>query len=424
MKKRIFSLILAFTMVASTFFGVAPSVQASDDTSAPIVLESNKDVKPVKDVSMSAPVNVKRILTSTTNKASMSSYNIPSGYYILAPLTSEYSGNMTFDIKTSGSGQARIRFVRSYEIVDGSLYYNYDDDSSLENSIVNKVFKGGKTYNDMGYYPVTGGEECWVYIENTSSASITVNIRGNVYSTLTERSLSAGTSKWTIASGYTSSGKVSTTYFKIKPSNTGYISVDLKAYGDGKSYGKVTLYNIDKKKRSNTVNYESGLDGTAGNVYFGVTKGNTYYLKVTSVSDRDYYSYKYGVRYSMNPATDRSIGTKSSAKTLTRKADSTKTLFRATGSTSTDWYKFKVTAKRKTQVKIDTSRIKSGNVTVTFYKGTKKIGSSDTITTKYDGKTYTITYGPTSGKATSGTYYVKVVKSENASGLYRIRYVQ
>ena len=146
-------------------------------------------------------------------------------------------------------------------------------------------------------------------------------------------------------------------------------------------------------------------------------------MRVTNVSDREYYSYKYGVRYSVTSATDRSIGTKSSAKTLTRKADSTKTLFRATGNTSTDWYKFKVTSKRKTQIKIDTRYIKSGDLTVTFYKGSNKI-DSDKITTQYDGKTYTLIYGSTYGKATSGTYYVKVVKSAKASGMYRIRYVQ
>ncbi len=423
MKKRVFSFVLALTMIATTFLGATPSVQASEDTIVPTVLEAEKDVRPVADITRttdvadyeSAPVNVKRILTSATTKASKVNYQVGANQYVLAPVTSEYEGVLWFDYDAKDDGYASIWFLNSCEIVDGRVQGNGYDLGE---------YYGGDSDTDDGGVPVEAGKTYWLYIENTSSSPFEINIRGNLYSTATTRTLSEGTSKWTIASGMTRSGGRTSIYFKIKPTKTGYISVGLKAFGDGKSYGKIALYNKNKKKISNTVNYESGYDGTRGKVYFGVTKGNTYYVKVTDVSDRDYYSYKYGVRYSITSATDRSIGTKSSAKTLTRKADSTKTLFRATGSTNTDWYKFKVTSKRKTQVKIDTSCIKSGNVTVTFYKGSKKVGSSDTITTKYDGKTYTITYGKTSGKADAGTYYVKVVKSENASGLYRIRYVQ
>lgn len=423
MKKRAISLILAFAMVATTFFGAAPSAQASDNVSTPAVIRPSEDLEPVTElpdiaktteVPESAPVNVKRILTSATTKASMSSYDIGYNQYVLAPITPEYSGWLWFDYKTNGDGYGDIIFLRSFDYVDGTF-------QNVDGAYVAGIY-GNDSDNDIGGVYVKAGTTYWLYMDVTEGTSSTVNIRGNIYTT-SERTLSEGTSKWTIASGVNRSENVSTTYFKIKPSKTGYIKVDLKAFGDGKSYGSVKLYNKNKKEISNKVNYESGLDGTAGKVYFGVTKGNTYYLRVTNVSDREYYSYKYGVRYSVTSATDRSIGTKSSAKTLTRKADSTKTLFRATGNTSTDWYKFKVTSKRKTQIKIDTRYIKSGDLTVTFYKGSNKI-DSDKITTQYDGKTYTLTYGSTYGKATSGTYYVKVVKGAKASGMYRIRYVQ
>jgi len=202
------------------------------------------------------------------------------------------------------------------------------------------------------------------------------------------------------------------------------MTVSLREYGYHSSIGStgyVTLLNSDKKVLSEEVYYSSKNSGSR--VYFGVKKGVTYYLKVTGCYGNAEYNYKYGIQYSMTSRTDRAIGTKSSAKTLKRKADATNTLFVASRSNSTDWYKFNVSSKRATRISIDTSGIKSGSLTITIYKGSTKIGA-DTIPASYKGQTYDITYGTTYGKANSGTYYVKVVKGTKASGKYSIRYVK
>jgi hypothetical protein len=158
--------------------------------------------------------------------------------------------------------------------------------------------------------------------------------------------------------------------------------------------------------------------------YFGVKKGKTYYLKVENAYGTYAENRLFGIKYSIENAKTRTLSSKKKAKVLKRKADATKTLFIASTGTETDWYKIKVTSKRKTQIKVNTSKMKSGNLKITIYKGSKKIGDTKTITNaKSNGKTYTIK-NTSSGKLTSGTYYIKVVKSTKASGRYTIRYVK
>lgn len=125
----------------------------------------------------------------------------------------------------------------------------------------------------------------------------------------------------------------------------------------------------------------------------------------------------------MTTRTERAIGYKSSAKKLYRGANYTDTLFVASTSNNTDWYKIYVSSKRKTVVNISTKGIKSGTIYVTAYRGTKKLGSV-TIKDYEDLNKLELIYGTTYGKANSGTYYIKVVKGTKASGKYSIRYVQ
>ena len=411
MKRRVVSFIFVFTLVVTMLGGEALRLQASEKSMEPLVFTKASDVSK----SESSPLNVKEIVTSDTKKAAKRKYYVEAKQFVLAPIKTNNSGILWLDYDAVGKGCAEIWVLESYEIVDGRVEgMGYDFGECY----------GGDEISSDGGVPITAGKTYWLYMQNNSKKSISINVRGDLYLTNKTRTLSEGTTKWTIASGMSRTGGTTDIYYKINPSKTGYISVALKAYGSGKSCGRITLYNRNKEKLSNAVNYESGLSGTDGKVYFGVTKGNAYYLRVANVSDGAYWAYKYGIRYSVYSGTDRAIGTKLTAKRLTRKADATKTLLRANGKSSTDWYKISVTSKRKTQIKIDTSRIKSGDVTITFYKGSKKIGASDTIPVTYNNKTYNITYGPTSGKATSGTYYVKVVKSPKTSGLYTIRYVQ
>ena len=125
----------------------------------------------------------------------------------------------------------------------------------------------------------------------------------------------------------------------------------------------------------------------------------------------------------MIPYTQRNISKKSKAKTLKRKATATSTLFVANGSTENDWYKFTVTSKRKTQFKINAEMMTKGSddkLTITAYKGSNKIGTA-TLPAGYS-DTFTITYGTTTGKASKGTYYIKVHRNSKLSGKYTIKY--
>lgn len=109
---------------------------------------------------------------------------------------------------------------------------------------------------------------------------------------------------------------------------------------------------------------------------------------------------------------------------MSRGADATNTLFVASTSNNTDWYKIYVSSKRTTKFSINTSGIKSGTVFVSVYRGSTKIGKTLEFNTSCPAGTCTITYGTTKGKANAGTYYIKVVKGTKASGKYSIRYVK
>ena len=224
---------------------------------------------------------------------------------------------------------------------------------------------------------------------------------------------SAGTSKWTVASGISKSGEYGPeTWFKVKPTKSGVMTVSLKEYGYNSSTGYVTLYNSSKKARSEKVYYSS----SGSKVKFGVKKGTTYYLKVSNCYGTYDNAYKFGIRYSITSATDRSIGSKSSAKRIYRKDDSTKTLFTAANTNSVDYYKFTVKTARKTKITVKTTDMSSGYVVMRVYKSNGKLLKKLEIPAQSEGYIYT-----TSSLA-KGTYYVKITKSLKASGRYSVRW--
>ena len=248
-------------------------------------------------------------------------------------------------------------------------------------------------------------------------------VRAYIYSYTNNRTLKAS-SKYLLSSAVQGNGNGKTTIkYKVVPQKTGVMTVTLKDYGLTSTSGYVTLLSKGKKAVSEKLLYSS--DSDSYKVRFGVKKGTTYYIKVSDTYGSSSEAYKYGIKYSIKAATDRAISKKSKAKNLKRKASATSTLFTATGKKETDWYKIKVTAKRETKIKIDATQIRYGSdskLTITCYKGSKKIGDSTTL---YPGNSVmlTIYYGDYS-KATKGTYYIKVVKSAKLSGKYSIKYVK
>lgn len=281
-----------------------------------------------------------------------------------------------------------------------------------------KLNNGESTDEIGGLDVVSGGSYC-IGIESEQSG--TLHVIPYVYSYATRTLL---TGKTMITEGYKTSsvGKMSdsSALFLIKPSKTGYIRVFAKEYGCSSTTGTVTLLNSKKKAVSDKL----ALDDRTKTKYiaFGVKKGVTYYLKVSGFQGAKGQQYCYGIQYKQYAGVLRTNTTKKKARTLKRQAKYIANTMPATTVSSSHWYKFKVTKKRATQIRIDATYIKSGKVTVTVYRGKKKVGTTTLVKGKIN--TIKVTYSNKKGVAKKGTYYVKVTRSAKANGQYRIRYLK
>ena len=421
-KSKIISIMLVVAMVTTMFLGTCSITFA--ETNSRSLTEASVELHKISAGRMSAArisspvaaeINANTILSSASAPAEFNEWTIASGYYYVFQINPKYSGLLYLDASVAGSSGLTIG---EYAEADGKI--GYWTDTAF------RVYGGGEgVYGSVTTatkgIKVTAGEPCYIYVENANTVNMDLKIRGNIYTTGT-RTLPSGTSKWTVFSGKNASGNTSETWFKVTPQTTGTMTVSLKEFGKSSSSGYVTLYNSNKTAVSNKVYYYSG--NKSNRVYFGVKKGSTYYLKVTNCSGSYSNQYKLGINYSVTSRIERALGYKSNAKKLYRSADATNTLFVASTSGNTDWYKFYVPTKRTTTFSINTSGIKSGTVYVTVYKGSTKIGSTLQFGASSNGGKYSITYGTTTGKANAGTYYIKVVKGTKASGKYSIRYVQ
>ena len=359
------------------------------------------------------PFVVKTMLNSSYGAPAYTNYALDgAGYWKLIPVTPNYTGRLYLDVKVNGSSSdvMNIYLVTSYvETADG-INVTW---GQTQEGYTGYAYYGGNT--DKSYYvPATKGQTFYVLIQEAAenTGAMSVDICARVFTTL-QRTLTQGASNFALVSGVNKAGNANTTLFKVTPKTTGVLSATIKEYGYSTSDCYVQLLNANKNAVSNRVYFNSS---SAGNkAYFGVKKGTTYYLKITQCAGTQNNWYKYGVKYSVTQRTDRAIGTKSSAKKLTRKAAATNTLFVASTSQSTDWYKFNVSSQRYSKVRVDASAIKSGTLYVTLYKGSKKLISGEVPANKY----YEIY-----GTLAKGDYYLKVVKGTKASGKYTVRYVQ
>ena len=152
-------------------------------------------------------------------------------------------------------------------------------------------------------------------------------------------------------------------------------------------------------------------------------KGVTYYLKVTDTCGSYGNCYKYSVKYKVTKSPIRKNTKKNKSVKLKRKGSWKKCVVLANNKTGNQWYKFKVTKKRTTIIKVDAKNVKSGTLEASVYRGKKKIGSTQTL---YNGQVnpLKVTYSTTYGKANRGTYYLKIHKSKKATGQYKIKYLK
>lgn len=391
----------------------AATVQTGKTAAAKVSTKGSDIEEPV--------ITATSMLYSTTAEPAYTSslYTLPAGYCTIIPVYVKDTGLLYMDSyggDINGNYAATVYFTDDYTVDSSGISWNYMD--------IQYAYGGTAKTGTTGL-AVTAGKTYYIIICNeysSSSINVTASVRAKVYTTGT-RSVAQGASYWVYASGMNQSGSTSgSTLFTIKPTKSGLMTVYVAEPGSTSASANITLYNSSKKAVSDAI-YAYTSNSTYTKAVFGVKKGTTYYVKVDSAG---MYSnkYVYGVKYNVSSLTDKNYSKKSKAKTLKRKAKATSNLFTASTSKSTDWYKFKVTKKRQTVLTVNTAGMDSGTVTVTVYKGSKKVGTT-TINNDYsNGGKYTVTYGTSYGKANAGTYYVKVVKSKTASGKYTIKYTK
>lgn len=416
-KRRVIGLVLSFVLVFTTVFAGAGSVSAGTTYNRGLPADKELRIK----ASQGTTLKAKYLQYSTSQKPDRVLFlaeNYKNRWYI--PVVAQETGKLYLDASVPGDSESPM-VVKVYKSRDDML----NDENWVDYAKINvkKIVKGiggldvkkGETYY-IGYETYDAGEDAEIV-----SCMAGVRVCAYIYSYSSNRTIPVGNTL--LSSGKKGDG-ASAIWYKIKPSKTGVISVILtKPNGGDYNWGTVRLYNAKKKALSDPVDFDASYDRYK--VYFGVKKNTTYYLKVTEPGAA--YNFKgmfaYGIKFTQTARIDRAIGTKAKAKKLVRKANATNTLFVASTSKSTDWYKFYVSSKRTTKISLNTSGIKSGNVYVTLYRGAKKI--DDTIKIKAgDSESIKVEYGSTAGKANSGWYYVKVVKGTKASGKYSIRYVK
>lgn len=435
---KILSVLLAMTLVFTTAgvaFADSGEVQAdlkattqsvktapaADKTSiekGAVTTKSGKTAVMSSDLEEPA-ITAASMLYSTSKEAAWTAKTVEPGYCAIIPVVAKSTGLMYMDSYTTtanGSDYASVYLVDSYTVdaATGEVSWMYYDWHYLA---------PGESEMGKDPIPVTANKTYYIIVsgESYNDYAVTAYVRAKVYTT-GARSLTQGTSYYVNASGMNQAGDANSTFFTIKPTKSGLMTVYVSEPGATSASANITLYNSSKKAVSDTISVYTS-NSTVTKAVFGVKKGTTYYVKVGNVG---MYSnnYIYGVKYDVSSLTDKNYSKKAKAKTLKRKAKATANLFTASTGTSTDWYKFKVTSKRQTVLTVNTAGMDSGKVTVTVYKGSKKVGTT-TINNSYsNGGKYTVTYGTTYGKANSGTYYVKVVKSKTASGKYTIRYTK
>lgn len=208
-----------------------------------------------------------------------------------------------------------------------------------------------------------------------------------------------------------------TIYYRINPLRTGYITVT-------GMYGYVTLLNGSKNPVSSRsyINYESTASYLKY-INYGVTKGQTYYLKVeytgytkSAATNNQYYGYAYFKSTTMSGKFGKS---KKRASTLSRSKK--RYGYIAAGSSTSKWYKVKSKKKKTVIYFTGTTDEVTDSIKATVYYRSGGHTYKGTMST-YRGDTYLHTYTITS-TSKHNTYYIKVTRSNSkTSGAYYLKW--
>ncbi len=192
-----------------------------------------------------------------------------------------------------------------------------------------------------------------------------------------------------------------TNYFSFKAPYTGYLRVQ----GDTTARNhKVIL--CDASKRA-----VSGASYLGNDPTYGVAKGKTYYIRVDA---RFNSKGAYVLNAANSKISEKSGKTKKKAVTIKKKKTKSGIIESGKNSKQADWYKFKLTSKKKVNITVTTGSNES--LKIILYKGGKRI---KTVTARGNSTGYIKSIG----KWTKGTYYIKVQRgTSTSSGYYTIKW--
>ncbi len=200
------------------------------------------------------------------------------------------------------------------------------------------------------------------------------------------------------------------TWVKYKAKADGYLQLKFSGNSQVVSYpyGQVQLYNQSRNKYlSGLLEYDTGSTAaTNTSEYYGVKKGTTYYIGVSSYG---------GVNISVKfkKVNDKSGSKKSKALNLNRKKTTVGVI--GAGTTASHWFKFKTTKTQK--ITFNITPYLTGPVRLTL-SGPGVYTRSFDITTGYWGKKDPIS---STGKVRAGTYYVQIKPAaKTCTGYYKV----
>ncbi len=194
------------------------------------------------------------------------------------------------------------------------------------------------------------------------------------------------------------------TYFKFKPTVSGYISVYFKNADNYDYDGRVAICS-SKKKALSEAEYVATYTGSSNNrAVFGVKKNTTYYLKVTGTDGRA------AIKFIQTSVTRKAGSSRSSAKSLSR--NKYVKGYIAAGDSTADWYK--ISLKKTQTIKVSTKGICTGQFNFMIYNSKGKVVCTKS-TALWDDSGYN---RETWDKFKKGTYYIKIYRDHTKSNGY------
>lgn len=315
--------------------------------------------------------------------------------------STKYMYSKSIDLPAKGSFLFNIRYDEKYN-QNRTVYFGLYSDKDLKNPIGSgSVYEVNAKSKQAIYVPKAGRYYIGVYanVYSNDTAEAWKVTTGAAYINGADRTLTNGKQ---IAVGQKKYND-QTNYFKFKATQTGYIT----AMADSDSgYAKVVLCNSKKKAYSGST-YAKYIPA------YGVTKGKTYYIKVTNSGDsRGYYCF----RIDNKKISEKSGKTKSKAVNVKKNKTVNGTI--QAGSSQADWYKIKLTKKQKLNIYVKGRT----NDTLKFKLYTGKTSRTYSMNNRYDGKGFSYKYY-TYGKLSKGTYYVQISRGNSkSSGVYSLKW--